>query len=128
MHSQLRDTSPMQSVSMLFMAPGSTSVTLFASGARWMDMAFGAMQRIALEMMKVRYLQVEVDEQYVIMADYLEGDMRRLRDANIALPYEVFAELVEEALLPEGGSIIQPLSIEQALQEAEKFLLFQQRL
>jgi hypothetical protein len=93
-----------------------------------MDMAVGAMQRIALEMVRVRFLQVEVHEQYVIMADYMENDTRRLRDASIALPFDVFAELIEEALLPEGGSTIQPLSIEQALQEAESLLLFQQRL
>jgi len=104
---------------MLFMAPGATAMTLFASGARWTDMAFGAMQRIALEMIGVQLLQVEVDEQHVIMADYMEDDMRRLRDADIALPFEVFADLVEVALSEEDDGPIKPLSIEQALQEAE---------
>lgn len=82
-------------------------------------MAFGAMQRIALEMIGVQLLQVEVDEQHVIMADYMEDDMRRLRDADIALPFEVFADLVEVALSEEDDGPIKPLSIEQALQEAE---------
>lgn len=115
-------TCTLQASSMLFMSPGATALTLYASGARWMDMAFGAMQRMALEMIYVQCLQVEVEDHFVIMANYMEGDMRRMRDANIALPFEVFAGLVEEALSQEEGSAVQPLSIEQALHEAETLL------
>lgn len=93
-----------------------------------MDMTFGAMQRMALEMTGVRLLQVEVHENYVTEAHYDEGDMRRLRDASIALPFQVFARLVEEALSPETDSIIQPLRIEQVLHEAERLILFGQRM
>ena len=43
---------------MLFMAPGAACINLYGHGARWTDMGFGVLQRIAAEMGGLTYLQV----------------------------------------------------------------------
>lgn len=81
-------------------------------------MALGAMQRIALEMCGVRYLQVEVgDGSLVEVHEYGGGDMRHKRDADLALPFALFESLLRGALDEhERGAL--PLSVDEALEEA----------
>ncbi len=65
-------------------------------------------------------MQVEVGAEYVIPADC--GDMlRQGRDADIALPYEVFRQLVTDSL--QGSDVdMSPLDMPHTLAEARRLL------
>jgi len=86
---------------MLFLRPGAACLNLYAAGARWTDAGFGALQRVALIHLNIRYYQVEVSEFASEPAHYASPDpFRKWRDADLDVPYATFRHLVAAALPP----------------------------